>query len=75
MQEISTGMQEISDASLPHQSSVDISDDLPKNVFRIINEGSSPSSMEFHPEKQTVLLGLLIRIYIFSSIFWDKHPI
>ena len=75
MQEISTCMQEISEASLPHQSSVDISDDLPKNVFRILNEGSSPSSMEFHPEKQTVLLGLLIRIYIFSSIFWDKHPI
>ncbi|KAJ6434894.1 hypothetical protein OIU84_000187 [Salix udensis] len=54
--EISTAMQEISDASLPHQSSVNISDDLPKNVLRILNEGSSPTSMEFHPEKQTVLL-------------------
>ncbi|KAJ6673965.1 PROTEIN putative-RELATED [Salix viminalis] len=55
-EEISTAMQEISDASLPHQSSVNISDDLPKNVLRILNEGSSPTSMEFHPEKQTVLL-------------------
>ncbi|KAH8482795.1 hypothetical protein H0E87_030034 [Populus deltoides] len=55
-EEISTCMQEISDASLPDQSSVNISDDLPKNVFRILNEGSSPTSMDFHPEKQTVLL-------------------
>ena len=55
-------MQEISADSHPDQSSVGISDDLPKNVLRILNEGSSPTNMDFHPEHRTVLLGLLIRI-------------
>ncbi|KAJ6915204.1 topless-related protein 1 isoform X3 [Populus alba x Populus x berolinensis] len=48
--------EEISADSQPDQSSVGISDDLPKNVLRILNEGSSPTSMDFHPEHQTVLL-------------------
>ncbi|KAI5586671.1 hypothetical protein POPTR_006G258100v4 [Populus trichocarpa] len=48
--------EEISADSHPDQSSIDISDDLPKNVLRILNEGSSPTSMDFHPEHQTVLL-------------------
>ncbi|KAJ9167704.1 hypothetical protein P3X46_019312 [Hevea brasiliensis] len=30
--------------------------DLPKTVARILNEGSSPMSMDFHPVKQTILL-------------------
>ncbi|KAJ6924819.1 hypothetical protein NC652_017937 [Populus alba x Populus x berolinensis] len=47
--------EEISADSHPDQSSVGISDDLPKNVLRILNEGSSPTSMDFHPEHQTVL--------------------
>jgi hypothetical protein len=62
-------MQEISADSHPDQSSIDISDDLPKNVLRILNEGSSPTSMDFHPEHQTVLLGLLIRI----SFHWVSY--
>ncbi|CAK7353790.1 unnamed protein product [Dovyalis caffra] len=55
-EEIAECMQEIPAASQPDQSSVDIYDYLPKTVLRILNEGSSPTSMEFHPEKQTVLL-------------------
>ncbi|KAL8117382.1 protein TOPLESS-like [Apium graveolens] len=31
-------------------------DDLPKNVARTLNQGSSPMSMDFHPTKQTLLL-------------------
>lgn len=34
-------------------------DDLPKNVARTLNQGSSPMSMDFHPTKQTLLLGML----------------
>lgn len=34
-------------------------DDLPKNVARTLNQGSSPMSMDFHPTKQTLLLGIL----------------
>ncbi|KAG6770776.1 hypothetical protein POTOM_026470 [Populus tomentosa] len=48
--------EEISADSHPDQSSIGISDDLPKNVLRILNEGSYPTSMDFHPEYQTVLL-------------------
>lgn len=33
-------------------------DDLPKNVVRTLNQGSSPMSMDFHPVQQTLLLGL-----------------
>ncbi|KAL8099074.1 protein TOPLESS-like [Apium graveolens] len=31
-------------------------DDLPKNVARTLNQGSSPMSMDFHPVQQTLLL-------------------
>ncbi|KAL5988108.1 RNA polymerase II associated Paf1 complex subunit Tpr1 [Asimina triloba] len=31
-------------------------DDLPKNVARTLNQGSSPMSMDFHPIQQTILL-------------------
>lgn len=33
-----------------------IHEDLPKTVGRILNLGSSPTSMDFHPHQQTILL-------------------
>jgi hypothetical protein len=32
-------------------------DDLPKNVSRILSQGSAIKSMDFHPVQQTMLLG------------------
>ncbi|KAK9279012.1 hypothetical protein L1049_012687 [Liquidambar formosana] len=45
--------------SYPAQSNTSvfsITDDLPKTVARILNEGSCPITMDFHPVQQTVLL-------------------
>lgn len=33
------------------------SEDLPKNVFSDLNQGSTVKSMDFHPVQQTLLLG------------------
>lgn len=41
--------------------------DLPKTVARILNEESSPMSMDFHPVQQNVLLGL----FFYSSYFHE----
>ncbi|XP_077222242.1 protein TPR3-like [Tasmannia lanceolata] len=39
-----------------HYPSLYVPDDLPKTVARSLNQGSSPTSMDFHPVQQTVLL-------------------
>ncbi|PWA73735.1 transducin family protein / WD-40 repeat family protein [Artemisia annua] len=39
-----------------HSQAFNPTDDLPKNVARILNQGSSPMSMDFHPIQQTLLL-------------------
>ena len=33
-------------------------DELPKTVARTLNQGSVPTSMDFHPVQQTLILGL-----------------
>lgn len=42
-----------------HSQAFSAPDDLPKNVARTLNQGSSPMSMDFHPVQQTLLLGKL----------------
>ncbi|CAK9188200.1 unnamed protein product [Ilex paraguariensis] len=42
--------------SQSHSSALHIPDDLPKAVGRILNLGSSPTSMDFHPIQQTFIL-------------------
>ncbi|XP_071694247.1 protein TOPLESS-like [Rutidosis leptorrhynchoides] len=39
-----------------HSQAFNPSDDLPKTVARILNQGSNPMSMDFHPIQQTLLL-------------------
>ncbi|KAL6497091.1 hypothetical protein OROGR_029020 [Orobanche gracilis] len=39
-----------------HSQPFNAPDDLPKTVARILNQGSSPMSMDFHPIQQTLLL-------------------
>ncbi|XP_021906564.1 protein TOPLESS [Carica papaya] len=39
-----------------HSQAFNAPDDLPKTVVRILNQGSSPMSMDFHPLQQTLLL-------------------
>ncbi|WOH05518.1 hypothetical protein DCAR_0624935 [Daucus carota subsp. sativus] len=39
-----------------HSQAFSAPDDLPKNVARTLNQGSSPMSMDFHPVQQTLLL-------------------
>ncbi|XP_050136182.1 topless-related protein 1-like [Malus sylvestris] len=39
-----------------HGQALDAPDDLPKNVTRTLNQGSSPMGMDFHPSQQTLLL-------------------
>lgn len=41
-----------------HTQAFKAPDDLPKTVARTLSQGSSPMSMDFHPIKQTLLLGL-----------------
>lgn len=52
-----------------HGQALNAPDDLPKNVTRTLNQGSSPMSMDFHPLQQTLLLGLY---FYNSSIFFFK---
>ncbi|OAY27418.1 topless-related protein 1 isoform X2 [Manihot esculenta] len=40
----------------PHGLALNIIDELPKTVARILNQGSAPTSMDFHPIQQTLLL-------------------
>lgn len=42
-----------------HNQAFNAPDDLPKTLVRTLNQGSSPMSMDFHPQKQTLLLGWL----------------
>ncbi|XAR50515.1 hypothetical protein NMG60_11004859 [Bertholletia excelsa] len=39
-----------------HNQAYNAPDDLPKTVARTLNQGSSPTSMDFHPVQQTLLL-------------------
>ncbi|KAE8723627.1 Topless-related protein 4 [Hibiscus syriacus] len=39
-----------------HSQAFSAPDDLPRAVARILNQGSSPMSMDFHPVQQTLLL-------------------
>ena len=48
----------VSFAGHGHAQAFNAPDDLPKNVMRTLNQGSSPMSMDFHPVQQTLLLGI-----------------
>ncbi|XP_058780462.1 topless-related protein 1-like isoform X1 [Vicia villosa] len=39
-----------------HSQAFNSPEDLPKNLLRTLNQGSSPMSMDFHPVQQTLLL-------------------
>lgn len=39
-----------------HSQAFNAPDDLPKTVTRTLNQGSSPMSMDFHPQQHTLLL-------------------
>lgn len=61
-----------------HTQAFSAPDDLPKNVARNLNQGSSPMSMDFHPVQQTLLLGKLtdggiyyIYIGILKYLYWS----
>lgn len=41
-----------------HGQSSYSSDDLPKNVVTTLSQGSIVKSMDFHPQQQTILLGM-----------------
>lgn len=43
-----------------HNQTFKAPDDLPKTVARTLSQGSSPMSMDFHPIKQTLLLGVFL---------------
>lgn len=43
-----------------HSPAFKAPDDLPKTVARTLTQGSSPMSMDFHPIKQTLLLGMFL---------------
>lgn len=57
-----------------HGQALNAPDDLPKNVTRTLNQGSSPMSMDFHPAQQTLLLGLCFLSSLFFS-FVDLHAL
>lgn len=40
-----------------HSMLFNLTDELPKTVARTLNQGSIPTSMDFHPVQQTLLLG------------------
>lgn len=45
-------------ANQGHGQSSYSSDDLPKNVVTTLSQGSVVKSMDFHPQQQTLLLGM-----------------
>ena len=54
-------MSTVSDPSQSHISLAPTSVDIPSTVALTLSEGSSPTMMDFHPVKQTFLLGWLIQ--------------
>lgn len=57
MKRIRTGQSdEVSFSGVTHAPNVYSLDDLPKNVVRTLNQGSIVTSMDFHPQQQTILL-------------------
>ena len=47
-----------------HSPAFKAPDDLPKTVARTLTQGSSPMSLDFHPIKQTLLLGLSPALFV-----------
>lgn len=43
--------------SASNGSTSHLSDELPMTVARTLNQGATPTSLHFHPAKQTLLLG------------------
>ncbi|XP_073102229.1 protein TOPLESS-RELATED PROTEIN 2 isoform X2 [Elaeis guineensis] len=58
MKKMRTGhFDEVSFSSASHPPNIYTPDDLPKTVVRVLNQGSSVMSLDFHPQQQTILLG------------------
>lgn len=51
-----------------HPPNIYSPDDLPKTAARDVSQGSNVMSMDFHPQQQTVLLGLLLRFLFYLLI-------
>ncbi|XP_017699765.2 protein TOPLESS-RELATED PROTEIN 2-like isoform X2 [Phoenix dactylifera] len=57
MKKMRTGhSDEVSFSSASHPPNIYTPDDLPKTVVRVLNQGSSVMSLDFHPQQQTILL-------------------
>lgn len=52
-------------------ATVNLIDELPKTVSRTLDQGSLPTSMDFHPIHQTLLLGQSCKlVLIYLLLFW-----
>ena len=57
-------------ANQGHGQSSYSSDDLPKNVVTTLSQGSVVKSMDFHPQQQTILLGMFqFSLEVISKFF------
>ncbi|KAG1361982.1 Protein TPR2 [Cocos nucifera] len=57
MKKMRTGhFDEVSFSSASHPPNIYTLDDLPKTVVRVLNQGTSVMSLDFHPQQQTILL-------------------
>ncbi|KAG5233006.1 protein TPR [Salix suchowensis] len=57
MKRMRTGQsEEVSFSGIVHAPNIYSQDDLPKTVVRTLNQGSNVMSMDFHPQRQTILL-------------------
>lgn len=66
---ILTMVLQVSFSGVMHNSNVYSQDDLPKAVVRTLSQGSNVMSMDFHPQQQTILLGLYLKIIWSLNIF------
>lgn len=55
-------------AGVAHTPNVYSQDDLTKTVVRTLNQGSNVMSMDFHPQQQTILLGLYLENTLFAMM-------
>ncbi|KAJ6976147.1 hypothetical protein NC653_031852 [Populus alba x Populus x berolinensis] len=63
--------EEVSFSGIAHTPNIYSQDDLPKTVVRTLNQGSNVISMDFHPQHQTILLGVafskhIVQIYTYN---------
>lgn len=57
---------QVSFSGVMHGSNAYSQDDLPKAVVRTLSQGSNVMSMDFHPQQQNILLGLYLKMLLWS---------